>query len=102
MPVKNFSQNIKDLDGVDIKDSLDQTKFVPMKTVAVNALMGSFPTETPQPDGQAKLDRYLLATKINAGGDVELTPNDIVLLKKLIALGYPALIYGQMSVYLDA
>jgi hypothetical protein len=102
---RNFDHTLKTLDGSDvvdvaaIKDGV--APVLSMKTVAVNSLMATFEDDR-NVSGDEKLNRYLLATRINAGGEVELNAEEILSLKKLIGRGYNALVVGQAFLFLEA
>lgn len=91
----NFDQQIKDLTGNPIKE---EGKEVVLKTVCVNALLASNPKK--EISGQEKLDRYELARKVNDGGEVEITSEEIVKIKESVDI-YPTIIYGEVCNLLE-
>ena len=90
---RNFNTTLKTLDGKPIKeaDDLDVT----LSTVAVNALLAAYEDERNLA-GDDKVKRFKLAQLINdADGEVEVTAEQVSLLKTLIAKGYTPLVVGQ-------
>jgi hypothetical protein len=68
--------------------------------VVANALVNQFKDETPT--GQEKVKRWALALRIhNAKGDVELTADDVKLIKDLVAKAYGPIVVGQVWSILD-
>jgi hypothetical protein len=55
----------------------------------------------PAPAGDEKVRRYRLARKLFNASKVELTPEDVVLLKSLIGQIYGPLVVGQVWDLLD-
>ena len=71
-----------------------------LKTVCVSSLLGSYQDE--RIEGLEKLSRYKLAVKIfNAIDEVELTVEEIALIKKLIAKMFSVLVTGQVWEYIE-
>lgn len=98
MPIKNFDADLKMIDGTPVKEGEVALK---MKTSVVNSLLGFFPDEQNL-TGEEKVKRYELASKIYAGGDIDLKPEEIVLIKKLVGKGAPTLVVGQVYKLLDS
>jgi hypothetical protein len=82
----NFNQPIKNIQGEEIKD-------LTLKVVSVESLLATFSDE--QISGEEKAKRYLLATRIYANEELELTVEEIAKIKQLIGKGYGPLIVGQ-------
>lgn len=61
--------------------------------VCIGALMGVYADEQGL-SGEEKFKRYKLAERISAGGDQEVSAEDIALLKKLIAKNWPPAVLG--------
>ena len=81
------------------KDEEDATQLN-LKAVCVSSLLGSYQDE--RIDGAEKLSRYRLAVKIsNAIDEVELTVEEIALIKKLIAKMFSVLVTGQVWEYIE-
>lgn len=91
--LKNFDKTIKNIDGSDI---VENGKTAKMSTAICNALMVS-----DEGSGEEKLQRYNLAVKINAGGDIDLSVNDCHLIKRLVEKYHGPLIVGQIIPILD-
>lgn len=80
----NFNVPLKNLAGKTLKDG---EKDVTLKDVSINALLGNYKDENI--DGNEKLKRFMLATKINEANDeLELENDDVTLVRDLIAKGY--------------
>jgi len=101
----NLNQALKNLDGTDIisppeKDEKKGKPFL-LKTACANALLGAYRGEENL-SGADKTKRYHLATEIfKSNGAVDLSIDDIKLLKDLIAKMASPLIVGQAFDILD-
>jgi hypothetical protein len=87
----DFSQAIKNWDG-----SVAEDNGTPINLFAVccNALLATLPNE--QPDGMTKIQRFAIALKIKNGGEVEVTAEEISIIKDLVGKTYSTLIVGQV------
>jgi len=65
-----------------------------LKSVCLNSLMGQFEDEKGL-SGEEKIKRFLLAKKINEGGE-ELKSEEIAEIKKLVSKAYATLIVGRV------
>ena len=93
----NFNVALKNLKGEILKD---KEKDLTLKDVSTNALLGNYPDE--KIDGEEKLKRFLLATKIYESKDeLELSVDKIKMTKDLIAKGYSILVTGRALEILD-
>jgi hypothetical protein len=91
----NFNEELRTLEG----ESL--VPVTTLKKCAVEALLANFPGEERLP-GEEKAKRWLLATRIYANPEnIELKPEDLVLIKKVVGMGYSPLIVGQAWELLD-
>ena len=81
--------------GLDGKELKDGTTLCTFKTVALNALLASFPDEQNL-SGEDKFKRYQLAMKINANSEVELSVEEAALIKQLVGKGFAPLVVGRM------
>ena len=122
----DFNYKFKKLDGeiiperpneVDPKDKNKITKKYPaftLKTLCVSVLLNAGEDEIICPrckhqikkpldlGGEKKTERFMLATKIyNGDGLVEISDDDVKLLKNLVAKDYPPLTVGQAWQILD-
>lgn len=91
----DFSQQLKNLTGEVIKDSLEpNAKLLTLKSVCQTALLGIYPNDTA--DGEEKSRRWLLAMSLESAKelDLDLKPEDVALMKKLIGLAYGPLVVG--------
>lgn len=82
---------LKDLHGDPIKD---KGKDTTLETVLTTSLLSQGVQENP--DGNEKYKRFKLANRIIAGGVVELSAEDVVLLKKVVGQTYMALAVGRV------
>jgi hypothetical protein len=88
----NFSKNLRDLDGEDL---IEKGQPINLKTVCVNALLAQFRDETDI-DGIEKVKRYKLSTKIyDSNGNIDLSSEEISLIKKLVGKAFSTIIVGQ-------
>lgn len=83
----DFSKPIADLDGKPVED-------LTLRVVALNALMAMLPDEQRLP-GDKKVERFALAMRVNAGGEVDVSAEDAALMKDLIGKVYGALVVGR-------
>lgn len=72
-----------------------------LKRAAVNALQAMFEDERNL-DGAEKLKRWQLAMKVHAGGEVELTIDDLALIKRLVGKLYGPAVVGPVWSALEA
>ena len=97
---KNFDGNILDLDGKEMKEtkpgSMEQTP-ISVKTICVNAILSN---DEKRP-GEEQIKRYQLAKRINKGGDVEVTAEEIALIKKAVAANFPPIVTGFVDEKLE-
>ncbi len=89
----DFSQSIRKLDGTEVKKE-DKTNFT-LADVACEAVLSE--PEGKKYSGQEKSRRYALAIKIHGHNNLplELSVEDIVLIKEGIAEIYAPLVSGQ-------
>lgn len=87
----NFDQVLKELDGKSIVDN--NQKELTLKSVACNALSFSFNDE--QISGEDKAKRGLLAMRLYANPDIDLTIEEVALIKKLIGKAYGPIVVAQ-------
>jgi len=93
----NFNVGLKNLEGRALKD---KEKDLTLKDVSANAVLGNYPDE--KIDGEEKLKRFMLATKIyESSGELELDIDEIKMTKDLIAKGYSILVTGRALEILD-
>lgn len=92
----DFNVGLKNLKGEALKDT---GKDLTLKDVSANALLGNYKEEI---DGNEKLKRFLLATKIyEASGEIELENDDVKLVKDMIAKGYSTVVTARAWQILD-
>lgn len=95
---RDFSVKMVSLDGKE--ELIENGKPLLAKQIVCNALLGSY--EDEKLSGEDKVRRYLLAQKIyNSDSTVEVSSEDISLLKQLVAKLYTPLIVGQVYQLLE-
>ena len=93
----DFDAKILNLKKESIKTLIDgKEKELILKDVCVNALLSEAPPTQNQPaqTGMQKLKKYKLSQKIFEGGEIEITAEDISLIKESIGQVYNTLIVG--------
>ncbi len=95
----DFTQEIKTLDGKSLP--YNENKKTLLKDVSCDALLAQFNDERDLP-GEEKCKRWLLATRIYSNPqNIDLTVEEIVLVKKIIGKAYPPLVVGQSWNYIE-
>jgi len=93
----NFNQPIKQLDGKVVKDS---TGELTLKSIAIGALSNIGQDENPS--AEEKVKWYDLTLKIyNAKGELDVSVEDVALLKARIGKGFVPLVVGRAYEMLD-
>jgi hypothetical protein len=97
----DFTQPINQLDGSPFTDGAGKPIVTTLETAAETALLANHQDEQNL-SGDEKIKRYALALKIfNNKKDVNLTADEIALVKKLIAKVYSPLVVGEAWRMLD-
>ena len=101
----DFTQPITNLDGSEIKDADGKPVVSTLGRVAEQALLAVYADERDQSGKETitpeeKFKRWKLASKVQ-GKDVNLSIEELALLKKLIGKAFPPLIVGQAWKLLD-
>jgi hypothetical protein len=86
----NFDSKLLHLDGQVLKNR--DADFT-LKSAAIEALMNIAESDRTA-KGEDKFKRYELAVKVNAGGEVEITPEEATLLKQRIGEVYGPAVIG--------
>lgn len=94
--IKNFDTILTNLENVSLKN---EDQEITLKTVCINVLSADFPEE--RIEAEEKFKRWLLAKKIYSGGEIDVTPEEIALIKKLLGKAYPPLLVGPAWEYLN-
>lgn len=89
----NVTVLLRSLDGSVPLLNSQTGKDMMLREVLVGALISESPSESP--NGEEKYRRYHLARKIQKRTMVELKSEEVVSLKRLVALIYPPLVVGQ-------
>lgn len=88
----DFDAQILAIDGVTpMKKSEGSDEAVTLGTVAAEALLRT----GTEKSGEEKYQLFSLAIKIAQGGSIEISPEDIVLIKKKIAESFTILVVGR-------
>jgi hypothetical protein len=91
----NVDQQIKNLEGELFKES-DGTTDLTLKKVLVRALVLQHPSDDKQ-TGDEKFALYQLASKItNTEGEIDVKPEDIIILKKRVGIMYATAMVGPV------
>lgn len=91
--MKNLDRVIVTLAGAPVKDG---EKDLTVGAAAAAALLSS-----NEGDGTKKAERYRLAIKTSAGGEVALTPEELVTIKACVGAFYLPLVVGQVFAWAD-
>lgn len=89
-----FDTQITDLNGTPLSNG---QASITLAHVAVDALLVADPAMT----ATEKVRNFELATRINAGGEVDLKPEEIALVKKCVGETMTTLVVGQAFRHLD-
>lgn len=94
----NLSGLIKNFDGTEAKEvSGDKEKAVTYFDVITRALF----TDNTGDDAKAKYKRYHLAMKLKESEDVDLSAEQITIIKEKVGEAFGALVVGQVWDFLD-
>lgn len=97
--LKNFDTQVTDLiTGKPISDGVTKEPLT-VGTVAVTALLTS---NEGDPKGDEKARRYRLASRLCHGGELDVTAEDLTLLKSVVGANYMPLVVGQFYEWADA
>jgi len=100
----DFSTPICDFDGKPLplikEGKVVEDKTVTLATVCVEALNATFPDER-ELDGKEKFDRFMLASKVYSGGEIDLKVEDLAMIKKLVGKAYGPLVVGRVYELID-
>ena len=89
-------QKLFNLDGTVAKTIMDNKEVeLTLKTICVQAVINSADNAKEPMSVQKKLEYYDLATKINKGGTIDLTQEEIVSIKERVGETPNILIVGQ-------
>ena len=90
----DVTNKIIGIDGEALKASPTDDAEVSLKSIMVNAVLGQYKGEE-ELSGEKKIERYLLATKIQeCSGEFEFSSSDVVLIKSLVNKMYGPYIVG--------
>ena len=93
----NFDSPIVNLNGETMKSLVDKKKVDSvLNNICTDALLTSVPTpqNAPVETGRDKFKKFNLAKKIHNGGEVELTAEEVSLIKDQVGLCYNSLMVG--------
>lgn len=93
----DVTQVLKGFDGRELKYTNEegQRQDMTLRWSCCNALVSAYEDERSL-TGVEKFNRHLLACKIHEQDEVDLTPEEVVLIKKLVAKGYNAAVVGPI------
>lgn len=108
MTLRNFDQEITDFNGTVIIDA-ETKKPLLMRTMLVNACGATFTDPNSgarqfQESGADLLHRYELGMALNKGGEIDISPEDAILLKKLLMLvpAWGPILVAPVLKYIDS
>lgn len=95
----NVTTVLKNINGDDLiePNAKGEAEPVTVRKVIINALM----TPEQKDTGVQKVEKYSLAMDIQKQDEIELTPEQIVLLKEAIGKPYGPVVVGPVSMLLD-
>lgn len=95
----NVTTVLKNMNGDDLiePNAKGEAEPVIVRTVIINALM----TPDQKDTGVQKVEKYSLAMDIQKQDEIELTPEQVVLLKETIGKPYGPVVVGPVSMLLD-
>ena len=97
--IKDLDTPVLDLDGEQV---IDRVKGVDRPATVKNFIVNALAlVNSEQVTGEEKMKRYKLAMRLNEGGEQEFTPEDLVLIKSVVATMYSPLIVGQVYDWAD-
>ncbi len=88
-----FNTILKQFDGTPIKRQGSEATLI-LRDVAVESLL-TVPRDEAQITGDEKAKRWFLASRVYANPAIDLTVEDIALIKKMIGKAYGPLVVGQ-------
>lgn len=96
---RDFGIELVGLKGAKLVDG--EGKPLTTGSVSVNALMGQYPDEQGL-TGDEKFKRYQLAARIADGDVLEVSAEEVALLKRLIGKGYLPMVVGPAYLALES
>ena len=96
----NFDATLHELDGTPIIESMDKKEPMTLARASVMALTGRYQDE--QLAGTESFKRYQLAKKVHKGGVVELTAEDISLVKMVMGKAFGPAVIGPCYELLES
>ena len=94
----NVDQSLMALDGKRPVVDTNTGEHITLCDACVSALLSTYREEV---DGPTKMRRFKLSHKIQRGGDVQLSAEDIVMITELGAKSMATLVYGRVVYLLD-
>ena len=95
----NLDAPLLSLDGTEVKDADGKTTAT-LKASIVNALLAVNEASHKQP-GTEKLAKFKLAEKINKGGEITLSSDEVVKIKESVSSSYGPLVVGRVFTVID-
>lgn len=99
MPKKNFDFALKNMDG---SIAIVGDKEILAKDMVIEALLAPDEKLRKVTTGIEKAKRSTMAHAIYAGGEQDLKPEDITMIKDLVGIVHVPLVVGQLYDYLDS
>lgn len=92
--IVNFDTQLVNLKGEALKEN---DTPVTLKDICANALLAN----DEKMEGRIKLENWNLAQLVYKGGEIELTAEQVVKMKDMVAKHFPTLVAGQVLNILD-
>lgn len=90
----DFDTVLTNLSGEELKEN--DKKHI-LKDISINSLMANIQQQGDNPEaGTVKIKRYELARKINDGGVVEVTAEEITMIKERVGIVMPTMVMGSV------
>jgi hypothetical protein len=97
--LKNFDTVLNDLQEMPILNADKQGATLTAKDATLAALL--IANQNKPVSGEEKFKRWQLAQRVSAGGEVEVTPEEITLIKELAGDVYSAIVIGPLYIFLN-
>lgn len=104
----NVTKVLHDLEGATLKvppirdakgEIIEPERNLTLRKVCLDAIQAQLPNDTP--DGEEKFKRFRLAIRLSSEDEPDLSAEEITKLKRLIGLGFGALVVGRAYEILD-
>jgi hypothetical protein len=100
---RNLDYQLRTIKGEPLRSSAVVASGEPPILTVLDPVLESLLSQLQdeRPTAQEKIQRYKLAHRLVEGGTVDLTPEDLALIKRLVGAAYPPLVVGQVHEWCD-